>query len=105
MDSAPDTLCVALDVEDKSDDQNGPRSEQQFECAYCDYASHYYNNFMNHINNNHIESDEEAWCNWSWTFSIKTMNYRYVLLSYHWKYTDLIWFDLPSLCLSKLALG
>ena len=60
MDSAPDTLCVALDVEDKSDDQNGPRSEQQFECAYCDYASHYYNNFMNHINNNHIESDEEA---------------------------------------------
>ena len=73
-------------INDKIDHENGPRSQQPFECACCDYATNYYNNFMDHINSNHIESDEEGR-----TFSPKPMNYIYVLVvSYHRKYTDLI---------------
>ena len=31
----------------------------QFECAYCTYKTDEYNPFMDHINTNHLESDDE----------------------------------------------
>ena len=60
LDTALDIPGKVMAINKKIDNENGPRSQQPFECACCDYATNYYNNFMDHINSNHIESDEEG---------------------------------------------
>ena len=43
--------------------ENNETSEEvkdyKFDCAYCNFKSDCYDSFMDHINNNHLESDKE----------------------------------------------
>ena len=44
---------------DPSSKNSETEKEYQFECAYCAFKSYSYMDFMEHINNNHLESGDE----------------------------------------------
>ena len=45
---------------DSNSKNSEPEKEYQFECAYCAFKSDSYMDFMDHINNNHLESGDES---------------------------------------------
>ena len=55
-----DTSSLIKSQEIETESMANHNAEKEFEYAYCSYATNIYNNFMGHINTNHLESEDDT---------------------------------------------
>lgn len=44
----------------ETESKKNQKPEKEFECAYCSYETNVYNDFLEHINTNHLDSDDDT---------------------------------------------